>query len=1470
MKKYLNLTIILLLSFIIFTINVHAESVVVGEGKDLDYGIKGSGSMRGFYNYSVTSDGETTNLYCRDAGLHMSAGTRDANVVTLDPSNPHDAGIIFIVNNERTSLYTADSRDNVIRTIAIRIYDYIFGMVNTNITRYSREQTNCKGDERTCEADCGGGTTCTVVKHGDYYYEEGPYYNLRDNVNLAIRYVNESSEIRSLISSIPGASNPDAKYGSWASSSTTAQICNPLNGSGCQGADNVQQEITELLVGALKKAKDAAEGKADSGSNSFAQEFEKDSSKVDEGTNYKQLDTYSYVAKNYDVSKDTKDKILIKFNCPMCSTLGIKYTVMISSTSKSESYRSDNSNEVSQLIAGIDLIEKEFLKETEEGSGICEEEHITIRISFTVAKDNYECGNKIPYNLNIKYTGGNSGAKMYTFSCDEDAGEVCTWQIMYGVEAIDESTDSGYTPGDGDDTEKELHELDENGIIDFCDSDDDDKKCSTYITPVSCSLANPNDASVQELIIREGVEVSSTNIPCTNTDSKVNVDKCVIDGKDILNNDLNRNEMDSDDDPGSTIDFTENSFCKVACIENFHINLPQAQNENAGRYFSLSATLNGGQQCYTGNINVGSINALDHGTYLNTNIGDAKYSDTGLKIADSFAYKYEEARELYLEAFKMYTFYFGISSQNPDGLNIWRGTKEDLEPIKLDHDGHDLCGGDEECEKNCQGPQCYDSDFHEVSYYDKFGFTFINYDSSFNKHDLLHPTDMLYVKGLGIGIGEKPKIGYLPGIVQHEHDVAYKWECGTTTPVNIPVFDVNGNPTTEQVQRVTCDILIQRIPYSKPKLGDGYKSSTKSHTLKWDRYYRVPDVLEKILKDISVDNPIFDPLYKSEYTIDGKKRKYCKDYNCADYNVEIAKRVMADARTRMEEYIKQLNDCSGWNLGNYEIDPIFDFDYEEGYIGESDRVKTTLEAHKASDSQEQYSEDKLYCKSGFTYNDEGKPIGCAGGFTTRLNSNKPKELCKVTTTGEVQQSYAAMKGETANSQQDLCTTYKELLDKKVTCDEDDVDCTSPYSEEEYNKLCNSTSSSNDEQGFTTISCQYYDNYILASVYESKTAEITYTTPTQFRTLLPSGIIVAPSEDIDDSIELPEAWPLEFSGKGVYTYKLYVQNLGQYDPKHPTYPGKYGRIWDSYNPNGSTNVYDSEVVPNVVTKASQQGCTGDSIHKPEGSTANTNGEYVCSYFVDCITCSSSCDPDKGICYDPNCPTGSCPSSCDPNKGPCAFKGELNVSSIPFQPGEVNPNDRDLGPNWSWDENIETYLELKAYVTTKDIENNGNGEDVFDVQFNDTIGGGSYDSTSLLDNNYAIEIDLSRDVINWIKNYNNGKTYADNTLSCYSYTTESNETYDGMFCYSTFIDKLISEFNTSDEVKVHINGNRPLTADERESFVHSNQAQPWWTTWDQAVGSTGIANRWITSGSISIDKSLLTIGSYKEAGIGPMWK
>ena len=39
--------------------------------------------------------------------------------------------------------------------------------------------------------------------------------------------------------------------------------------------------------------------------------------------------------------------------------------------------------------------------------------------------------------------------------------------------------------------------------------------------------------------------------------------------------------------------------------------------------------------------------------------------------------------------------------------------------------------------------------------------------------------------------------------------------------------------------------------------------------------------------------------------------------------------------------------------------------------------------------------------------------------------------------------------------------------------------------------------------------------------------------------------------------------------------------------------------------------------------------------------------------------------------------------------------------------LNPNDRDLGVNWQYDDTtINTALELKAYATSKEIEEDGN--------------------------------------------------------------------------------------------------------------------------------------------------------------------
>lgn len=389
-----------------------------------------------------------------------------------------------------------------------------------------------------------------------------------------------------------------------------------------------------------------------------------------------------------------------------------------------------------------------------------------------------------------------------------------------------------------------------------------------------------------------------------------------------------------------------------------------------------------------------------------------------------------------------------------------------------------------------------------------------------------------------------------------------------------------------------------------------------------------------------------------------------------------------------------------------------------------------------------------------------------------------------------------------------------------------------------------------KQNGSTYTCGY-ENIIISKakyVKQEMTSSGEYITPTQFYTLYPTGSIVAAEagnkNNIENSSELTNKLPVGLgTTQGVYTYALKVSNLGEYYNS-----SKLGRIWGSKN-SVVVKVLEDAEEGNSCTK---EGALKEAV-KVDGTTIS-NGVYVCAYKVNCPDCPVECDP---TCKNPDCPDGSCPVECDN----CIYtNNSANISYKPISPGNINPNDREMGINWKYDKNsISTALELKAYATTQEIEELG--ETIYDV---------NYEDTSNSDAEFAMHIKLDAKMITKIREYNdkyeNNGGYANNTLKCYDYVNSNDgKTYSNVYCYSTFIDELLCDNSIKNNIQIV--GNRKIAESCDETATDAlrksqTQMSGYWTTWSEAN-----TNKW----KITTEKGIAYYKqNYSEIGIGPSWK
>jgi len=325
----------------------------------------------------------------------------------------------------------------------------------------------------------------------------------------------------------------------------------------------------------------------------------------------------------------------------------------------------------------------------------------------------------------------------------------------------------------------------------------------------------------------------------------------------------------------------------------------------------------------------------------------------------------------------------------------------------------------------------------------------------------------------------------------------------------------------------------------------------------------------------------------------------------------------------------------------------------------------------------------------------------------------------------------------------------------------------------------------------------------------------------------------PNVNIENGSPLTNRLPVGLgTTQGVYNYTLIVNNLGEYYNSD-----KLGRVWGAKD----------SVVSETLKENSQCQQTGALKYETNiDGTYFDNGVYVCAYKVNCPDCPVECEENG--CYNPDCPDGNCPVEC---KNCIYNNNNSNINYRPITPGDLNPNDRDLGKNWQHDNSISTALEMKAYVTTEEIEENG--ENIYDI---------NYESTDINDD-FAMEVVMDSKMISKIRAYNEQHEddggYLNNSLKCYDHeNSEDGKTYKNIYCYSTFIDELLTDNDTKDNIKI-TGGTRYLTEAERKA---KSQWSGYWTTWSEAN-----LNKW----TITTEHGLAYYKeNYAEIGIGPAWK
>ena len=442
---------------------------------------------------------------------------------------------------------------------------------------------------------------------------------------------------------------------------------------------------------------------------------------------------------------------------------------------------------------------------------------------------------------------------------------------------------------------------------------------------------------------------------------------------------------------------------------------------------------------------------------------------------------------------------------------------------------------------------------------------------------------------------------------------------------------------------------------------------------------------------------------------------------------------------------------------------------------------------------------------------------------------------------------------------------------------------------------------------TTDGCQMY-SYVLNNakyIKQSEKGSAEFITPTQFYSIYPTPNIgmATPGTEIPNGEELKNGLPVSLNSQsGPNNYLLWFENLGEY------FDGdKLGRIWGDYN----------SVIATTLLAQTSEACGNDNPALKYDYTYNgeykDEGLYVCEYDVNVCgsyTCAKPLIDDNGLYTYTNdkgifqsqvdsgvyhadcCPSGECPTpvvnKCAIGKdrdgkpvyydkegnvvsksqyeqtccnGHClvycesclydGYKLKANYRQITNE--DVNPTNRELGKNWAFDEVIDSAIELKAKVTTEEIQNNNNT--IFDIDFSKTN----------TNEEFAMQVKMDMQTMAWIRSYNdrfNG--YVDGDLDCYDLEANG-KTYKNIYCYSGFIDEIL-ESEVKDSVKI-VGPVRP-TGNARKT--NSNN---YFTSWIKA----GSNNNWEVSGSIALEYTTHfgkeideATGKETDYYVGPSWK
>lgn len=340
------------------------------------------------------------------------------------------------------------------------------------------------------------------------------------------------------------------------------------------------------------------------------------------------------------------------------------------------------------------------------------------------------------------------------------------------------------------------------------------------------------------------------------------------------------------------------------------------------------------------------------------------------------------------------------------------------------------------------------------------------------------------------------------------------------------------------------------------------------------------------------------------------------------------------------------------------------------------------------------------------------------------------------------------------------------------------------------------------------------------VKKEVTKEQDYITPTVYEQIAPNGKITIVGAYSGNKVQLETLYnklPTSTSSVGGGVFKLLLEDLGEfYSDKL-----KISTTYDRDDQDSLGRLIDFEGYNKDKSVAAAQGVT------------TFDGDYTCYYKNDCRP--ANCPDCEFTCEGEKCEWTICPD-CNFNCVNCIFDlSKLNLNLKVITTTDVTSANRTYGYNWITSSNLGqlSLLTQKAGETIKEIE------DLNEMIYNDNKD--TDDNSSL-----AFSIKLTSSMINDIKDYNKKEEenggYINDTLTCYDASIGGN-TYKNIYCYSEFIDDLMSNYGDN----ITVSSNRINNVEQR---TNNTQSSGYWTLYN-------------FSGSL---------GEWQENGVigGPSWK